>query len=510
MADVANNSGRDPSTDTLATPASTTSLYVVDDQMNDGAEGAHPEPAVPRRPDAYYRDLYKDRLDFRALARDDPDLQAVLHNGQLDFRDPAAVRQLTITLLWRDFGLKLELPENRLCPPIPNRHNYVVWIKALMEDDGPAVGLDIGTGASCIYPLLACAQRPKWQFLATDIDAESLTFARGNVARNGLEDRIQVVARSPDERLICTGADPSATSPSSPSYPSLDFTMCNPPFYASADEMTASVAAKKQPPHSACTGAPVEMVYAARDGHAGGEIAFVGRILDESAKLRSRVRWYTAMLGKLASLNVLVGQLRARGIDNYAVAAFVQGTKTRRWALGWSYGARRPTMAAARGGSDASGLESYRHLLPPISEVDVLSVPRGNQATSATNTVSLSTAIDALMQSLALAAWDWDKEALLGVGRARENVWGRAWRRKKQREERAAAEGGPPQPTEDPATLPLGRDEDPAFGFVVTVRVGVTETIVHCRWLEGHNEAMYQSFCGFLKDKLKISRPEGE
>lgn len=504
MADDKNSGSRDASTDTSATPASTSSLYMVDEQMNDNNDGdnsTQPEPVTavpqPQRPDAYYRDLYKDRLDFRALAHNDPDLKAVLHNGQtLDFRDPAAIRQLTITLLRRDFGLKMQLPDNRLCPPVPNRLSYVVWIKSLIEDEGdePAVGLDIGTGASCIYPLLACAQRPKWRFLATDIDTESLQSARDNVARNGLEGRIRVVTRSPDDPLVYTGDDALST---------LGFTMCNPPFYASADEMTASAAAKKQPPHSACTGAPVEMVYETREGDGkdspGGEIAFVGRILEESVTLRGRIRWYTAMLGKLSSLNVLVGQLCAHGIDNYAVAAFVHGTKTRRWALGWSYGVRRPTVEAARGGSDASGLESYRHLLPPITEVDVLSVKREDKVDSTT----LGTAIDELMRGLALAAWDWDDKTLKGTGRARENVWGRAWRRKKQREEKMAAESGQAKPARDPAALLLGPDEEPAFGFVVTVRVGVTETVVHCRWLEGHNEAIYQSFCGFLKDKVK-------
>jgi 23S rRNA A1618 N6-methylase RlmF len=42
-------------------------------------------------------------------------------NGQLDFSDPAAVQQLTKSLLERDFGLKLDLPDDRLCPPVPNR-----------------------------------------------------------------------------------------------------------------------------------------------------------------------------------------------------------------------------------------------------------------------------------------------------------------------------------------------------------------------------------------------------
>lgn len=39
-------------------------------------------------------------------------------NNQLDFTDPAAVKQLTKSLLSIDFGLKVELPDDRLCPPV--------------------------------------------------------------------------------------------------------------------------------------------------------------------------------------------------------------------------------------------------------------------------------------------------------------------------------------------------------------------------------------------------------
>ncbi|RBQ92670.1 hypothetical protein VDGD_20398 [Verticillium dahliae] len=80
--------------------------------------------------------------------------------------------QLTKTLLKIDYGLKIELPHDRLCPPVPVRHNYILWLKELIDGSSYAergrkvTGLDIGTGASCIYPLLACQQR-NWSFIAT-------------------------------------------------------------------------------------------------------------------------------------------------------------------------------------------------------------------------------------------------------------------------------------------------------------------------------------------------------
>ena len=114
--------------------------------------------------------------------------------------------------------------------------------------------------------------------------------------------------------------------------------MCNPPFYASPDELLASAAAKSRPAHSACTGAEVEMVTP------GGEVAFVSRMIDESVRLKTRVQWYTSMLGKLSSVSEVVEKLKGVGVDNWAVTEFIQGQKTRRWAVAWSWAGMRPTQ----------------------------------------------------------------------------------------------------------------------------------------------------------------------
>lgn len=73
----------------------------------------------------------------------------------------------------------------------------------------------------------------------------------------------------------------------------------------------------------------------------GGEVAFVTRMIEESLKLGTRVKWYTSMLGKLSSVSVLVEKLRAHRCHNYAMTALVQG-KTKRWAIAWSWGDLRP------------------------------------------------------------------------------------------------------------------------------------------------------------------------
>ena len=114
--------------------------------------------------------------------------------------------------------------------------------------------------------------------------------------------------------------------------------MCNPPFYASTSDLLASAAAKSRPPHSACTGADVEMVAP------GGEVAFVSRMIDESKILQSRCQWYTSMLGKYSSVEIIIENLKGAGIGNWAVKDLIQGNKTRRWAVAWSWGNMRPSQ----------------------------------------------------------------------------------------------------------------------------------------------------------------------
>jgi len=394
-------------------------------------------------------------------------------NGQLDFSDPDTVMQLTKTLLQVDFDLKMELPDDRLCPPVPNRHNYILWLKDLLDtssyqEPGRRLsGLDIGTGASCIYPLLGCTQRP-WYFVATDIDPKSLAYARKNVQANHLENRIRILARTATDALLPLD-DLDVES--------IDFVMTNPPFYETDAEMRASAKLKSRPPNSACTGAPVEMVCE------GGEVAFVGRILAESLRLRERVQWYTSMLGKLSSLEVVVDMLREKGVGNYAVTEFVQGHKTRRWAVAWSFGLMRPAQDVARGMKALA----WKKILPPTVDYVLGDGPIRDVG-------ALGASIDATMQSLELISWHWDKQRLEGVGRARENVWSRAWRRRKLRERDNAPGGSSVGASAD--------DETCSFGFVIGVTVGVKETRVACRWAEGHDEVIFTSFCGFLKTQL--------
>lgn len=295
--------------------------------------------------------------------------------------------------------------------------------------------------------------------IKADIDPKSLEYARKNVALNGLDNRIKVVERKPTDALIPLD-DLNVNS--------ISFTMSNPPFYKSEEELLESAKQKSRPPFTACTGAKVEMVTD------GGEVEFVDRMLKESLALQERVQWYTSMFGFLTSLIEFVDKLREHKIDNYGVTEFIQGSKTRRWAVAWSFGNMRPAQSVARGIKTAVS----KNVLPEITEERVVDIPLQEKIGD------FADRFRSELEKLDLITWEWDTERLEGIGRAAGRVWARAWRRRKQR-------GG----TEDQKVV----DVKCEFAFKVSIRVGKDDVAVHCRWLEGHNPVTFESFRGYLK-----------
>ncbi|KAM0152224.1 hypothetical protein ACHAPG_007759 [Botrytis cinerea] len=422
--------------------------------------------------------IYREEIDFVALGNEDPDFGKLLKsNGQLDFSDPKSVQQLTKSLLKRDFGLNLTLPEDRLCPPVPNRLNYIVWLQELIDTSSDDYtdsynpnrqvhGLDIGTGASCIYPLLGCAQRASWRFTGTDIDDRSIAFARTNVQSNGLQTRIQLIQTKPNGPLISldeTGCD------------SLDFILCNPPFYTSAEDLISSASLKQRPPFTACTGSETEMVCK------GGEVSFVSQMIVESLQLRDGVQWYTSMLGKFSSLSKVIEQLKEYKVDNYAVTEFIQGTRTRRWAVAWSFNDRRPSAAVSR------GCKSLQKSLLPFPAEQTITVGIHDKAVIAARLHD--------MLSKLITLWSWEPATFVGTGFCEKAVWSRASRRhlNKTNDEKSNVAS---------KILP----GDMAFGFKISFGDPEEEspgTKVVIRWLKGHDSVLFESFCGMIKRKLQ-------
>ncbi|KAF8079212.1 hypothetical protein FPV67DRAFT_1444380 [Lyophyllum atratum] len=553
------------------------------------------------------RNPYRNTPDFRALARSYPPLSKHLQGGSIDFHDDAAQRCLTQALLKRDFNLETRLPPDRLCPPdtVAGLRDAAPYVLGRAVSGKMAVrGLDIGTGASAIYPLLACTCKPTWTFVATD-----------NVRSNGLSDRIRLVkarASAPapetdktvngdgelrfgfDQLFYGTGSKDEDGATGLGSHPldakisiqtdtvahkeepvpdgepervdeavEIQFTMCNPPFYSSAEDVAQSEARKEQSAFGVCTGAPVEMITP------GGEARFVGAMVRESvdggiAKAvagtspvkqyperenlkRRRVdggspepagsrtsleatppirrearkkgpRWYTSMLGKMGSVVEIVYVLKELGITNYAITEFVQG-HTRRWAVGWSMGAWRLDDNAAR------ITNPNPTLLPLLPARNTLRFPIGGGGEGIEERLlgvlgSVEGATVTFLQECEGAASTGDGEDH-ATGRneatpmriecklvvtATSDTWSRAARRKRKRSEALGNAINGDVPT---TSTTSGENPDPALvcGFTILSGDKNMDVIMEVRWLYGWDRMVFESFASHVAKKVKL---EGE
>ncbi|KAF2154415.1 hypothetical protein K461DRAFT_293063 [Myriangium duriaei CBS 260.36] len=417
------------------------------------------------------QDIYKDGIDFAALASADDDFAQVYRCGKLDLQDPRSLQQLTKSLLKRDFNIKLELPEDRLCPPVPIRLAYITFLTSLLSSThpsyspsstSPVTGLDIGTGASLIYPLLGTSTHPTWTFHATDIDAHSLSFAHLNHSHNpSLSPRITIHSTTPAAPLLDLNTW---------DIPSLDFCMCNPPFYASPADLYASAENKILPPSAVCTGGENEMVTA------GGDAGFALRMVEESIGLRERVRWYSIMLGRLSSVHTVVEAVKKAGCGNWAVGVLGPGRRTRRWVMAWSWGQYRPSEELVRAGDVGQGLWG------PATLRTVGVDGEGEEW--------VRERVGRVLGELDVR-WTWDGGKDCGVVEAWGNTWSRSARRK-----RARVDG-------DGDVKATNGAEESDEKVALAVRITVHKESLEVRWLRGLDAVLFESFCGMLKRAMK-------
>jgi len=114
------------------------------------------------------RNPHRFRYDFEKLILSFPELKEFVfineHNVEtIEFANPDAVKALNKALLISDYDIKnWDIPKNYLCPPIPGRADYIHYIADLLAESNNGiipegenvVGLDIGIGANCIYPII--------------------------------------------------------------------------------------------------------------------------------------------------------------------------------------------------------------------------------------------------------------------------------------------------------------------------------------------------------------------
>ncbi|CAG0920047.1 unnamed protein product [Notodromas monacha] len=292
------------------------------------------------------RNPYKNGVDFKALAAAFPAFRDVVTsdlkgNLKLDFKSAEALQVLTKCCLLKDFQLDVDIPADRLVPVLPLRLNYLLWLEDLLDLAGlkssneNLVGADVGTGASCVFPLLG-ARAFGWNFVATEIDPDSVLCAVKNVARNRLEDSIKVVLVKREESIF----EPVLNALGNGRV--VHFTMCNPPFFEDKagsikplwlerkEMRRLALGNPRSEPKNADTGMEIEKTTS------GGEVDFIARMFEESRSLGGQIKIFTSMVGTKAHLVQLKKILLAGQPKAFVETQFCQGN-TMRWGLAWSF-----------------------------------------------------------------------------------------------------------------------------------------------------------------------------
>jgi len=235
--------------------------------------------------------------------------------GHVNFRDAEAVRAVTKVLLKDMYGIDFDMPLHHLCPPVPQRLNYLLWVSDFLDSNQPDVRcLDIGTGASCIFPLLGY-KHFKWTWVASEIIAESIESSNKNIERNSLTENIEVRKQISREHIFEGVIKPGEK---------FFATVCNPPFHSSLEQTGHN---KKR----ALEAIASELVCP------GGEVQFISTMISESLQFSEQVIWFSTMLGKKSSLKPLKRKLNDLPQKCHVFETeFQQGTQSR-WGLMWTF-----------------------------------------------------------------------------------------------------------------------------------------------------------------------------
>lgn len=280
--------------------------------------------------------LHTNSYDFELLTKNHEALKSHVfvndyQNQTIDFSNPEAVKALNTALLYTHYDVKFwEFPDKNLCPPIPSRADYIHHLADLLRRshlESDVKVLDIGVGASCIYPLLGNSIY-NWSFVGSDIDEKSLQIAQKIIDKNNLENVIELRLQRDYQHILKGILNPSDKFTAS---------VCNPPFFKSqADALDATKTKLKGLGNKSdkvirnFSGTPKELCYA------GGEKAFLHNYLYESSQFPKQCYWFTSLVSNVSHVRSMEASLKKLGATEFRVLDMIQGNKVSR-VVAWSF-----------------------------------------------------------------------------------------------------------------------------------------------------------------------------
>ncbi len=307
------------------------------------------------------RNKHRYGYNFINLAKTHPALSAFIiqnkHNQQytIDFSNANAVKALNFALLKKHYQIQhWDFPQGYLCPPIPGRVDYIHYLADLLKDSDTSnctnintttkasnkvSVLDIGTGATCIYPILG-AREYNWHFVASDIDPVSIKAANANIYAN------KNITKQINCRLQNNSANMFQGIIKKDEFYHL--TMCNPPFHKSLSDAAKGTERKWQNLNKQNKNKQkingnnnISLNFGGQKAELwcqGGEVAFIQQMIKESKQYREQVLWFTCLVSKKDHLSAIKFSLKRVKVTKFKVIKMTQGQKISRF-IAWNFSA---------------------------------------------------------------------------------------------------------------------------------------------------------------------------
>ncbi len=292
------------------------------------------------------RNQHSEGYDFTRLLAQTPELEAftILNpagRSTIDFQDVSAVRMLNRALLKAHYDIDFwDIPDGYLCPAIPGRVDYIHYLADLLADGnnqevprGREIKiLDIGTGASLVYPLTGQSEYG-WHFTGVDIDAGAIKSAQRICELNRLE--ISLRRQSNPESIFRGVIRPKDV---------FHATLCNPPFHGSLEQARKGSQRKWA---NLGKGQSTKFNFGGQNAELwcpGGEIGFVSRMIEQSLEFADQCLWFTCLVSKKDNLAPLRRVLKKARMSDYKVVEMAQGQKISRF-IAWTFLSKKQRSA---------------------------------------------------------------------------------------------------------------------------------------------------------------------
>ncbi|WP_350238308.1 23S rRNA (adenine(1618)-N(6))-methyltransferase RlmF [Pectobacterium colocasium] len=296
------------------------------------------KPAVQKN-GLHPRNRHRDRYDFPALKQSYPALTPFVTvnaygDESVDFANPEAVKALNQALLQHFYQIEhWTIPDGFLCPPIPGRADYIHHLADLLAEDNRSVVpreasvLDIGCGANCIYPLIGHREYG-WRFTGSEINPLAMKAANQTIEANPGLNRAIRLRRQKSSKAILAGIIHKNDT--------FDAVMCNPPFHASAEDARQGTQRKL---HNLGLDKRSPLNFGGQQDELwceGGESAFIGQMIKESASFARQCLWFTSLVSRKENLPEIYRALEAVDAEKVRTIDMAQGQKQSRF-VAWSF-----------------------------------------------------------------------------------------------------------------------------------------------------------------------------